>query len=223
MLSTALHPTRVITSREGLAEARKKTSTAWTTMTVAAVLTALYALHFILGTPPGNPIVKERLVGSASGLLHVICGLLALIIGPMQFRKTLTREHPKVHIWLGRIYMFCILFSGISALKVSFKALGYPIGNAGFALLATVWIYTASRGLYAILRGDVLSHTKWMTRNFALTYAAPVLRVLLPLMMAVGMDGKLALSINGYLSWIPNIIFAEVLIRKRVIKLVGGL
>ena len=192
-------------------------------MTFGAVITACYALYFIFGTPPGNPIVKERLMGSASGRFHVACGLLALFAGPSQFRKTWTRKYPKMHIALGRVYVFCIVFSGISALKVSYYALGYPIGNAGFGLLASAWLYTAYRGLWAILRGDTFAHTKWMMRNFALTYAAPVLRVFLPLMIAMGMDGKLALSINGYLSWIPNHIVVEMYIRRKGTKLTGGL
>lgn len=197
-------------------------ATAWTVMTGAAMITAAYAINFVFGTPPGDPRVKKRLVGSAYGLFHVICGLLALIIGPIQFRKTWRVQYPKWHIWAGRVYMFCILFSGISAFKVSFGALGYPIGNAGFALLAGAWLYTAYMGLIAILRGNVLLHEKWMTRNFALTYAAPVLRVYLPLMIVLGMDGKLALSINGYLCWIPNLIYAEKYIRRNSIKLAVG-
>ncbi|PNS16207.1 Lid2 complex component lid2 [Sphaceloma murrayae] len=184
-------------------------------MTGLALITAAYALVFMFGMPPGNPIVRRRMMGSYSGRYHVACGFLALVIGPAQLLDDWRRRYPLLHVWAGRIYMVCILFSSVAGFKVSIGALAHPIGNAGFSVLATAWLYTAIRGWTSIRKGNIVAHRDWMLRNFALTYAAPTLRVLLPSMILLGMDGRLALSINGYLCWIPNLIFIESRIKKK--------
>ncbi|MGI3780961.1 MAG: DUF2306 domain-containing protein, partial [Janthinobacterium lividum] len=72
-------------------------------------------------------------------------------------------------------------------------------------------------------RGDVASHRAWMIRSFALTYAAPTLRfwlfaLLIPQLL-LGVDFPQAYT-NAYapvpfLAWIPNLVIAEFMIRRR--------
>lgn len=52
-----------------------------------------------------------------------------------------------------------------------------------------------------------------MARNFSLTYAAVMLRWQLPLFVSFGMEIEPALTLTGFTSWIPNMIFAEWWIR----------
>ncbi|KAH8594124.1 hypothetical protein B0O99DRAFT_626003 [Bisporella sp. PMI_857] len=185
------------------------TSTRWNWMAGAAFLTWLYALNFLVGMPPGDPIVKKRLTTTVSGLAHVIGGMTAMVLGPFQLLGTLRESKPKIHIWLGRIYAAAVVAGGLGGFQVSIGALAYPLGNAFFSLLATVWLITIAFGMLSIWNGDVAEHKKWMMRNFSLTYAAVTLRFQLPLMIICGMDSKLALSINGLSSWVPNLIFVE--------------
>ena len=64
---------------------------------------------------------------------------------------------------------------------------------------------------------DVKAHGGWMTRNYALTCAAIMLRVYTAIA-----DGALGITdtndsfvVIGWLAWVPNLIFAQWLINRR--------
>jgi hypothetical protein len=48
-----------------------------------------------------------------------------------------------------------------------------------------------------------------MTRNFALTFAAVMLRLYLPIAVAAGADFELAYAIIAWLCWVPNLLVAD--------------
>src|SRR4051794_24369651 len=48
---------------------------------------------------------------------HTICGVTALLAGPVQFSSRVRRDHPKFHRALGRIYAIAVFigaFTGIA-------------------------------------------------------------------------------------------------------------
>ena len=53
-----------------------------------------------------------------------------------------------------------------------------------------------------------------MVRNFALTFAAVMLRLYLPASMVAGGDFGLAYSVIAWLCWVPNVFVAEVLFNR---------
>ena len=53
-----------------------------------------------------------------------------------------------------------------------------------------------------------------MTRSFALTYAAVMLRIYLPLAMIVGLDFAQAYPAIAWLCWVPNLAVAQLLIAR---------
>jgi hypothetical protein len=67
----------------------------------------------------------------------------------------------------------------------------------------------------AIRGGKVAEHRKWMFRNFALTFAAVMLRVYLPLSMAARLDFASSYAAIAWLCWVPNLVFAEWWLRRR--------
>ena len=74
---------------------------------------------------------------------------------------------------------------------------------------------------YATIRKrDILAHRDWMTRSFALTLAAVTLRIYVPLASSVWhWHPEFVVESSAWLSWIPNLIVAEVLIRTKAIKI----
>ncbi|KAJ5407750.1 hypothetical protein N7509_001633 [Penicillium cosmopolitanum] len=182
----------------------------WWIMAIPALPVSAYAFYFIFYTPSGNRPTRTRMLSSIHGYIHIIAGGVAMLLGPIQFVEKVRRLYPSVHRWVGRVYAAAIFASGLCGLQVSMDSNAYPIGDYGFAILAILWMATMTMGLRTIWSGDVSGHREWMIRNFALTYAAVMLRWQLALMILFyRMTLPAALTIAAYSCWIPNIIFAE--------------
>lgn len=154
---------------------------------------------------------------------HVALGAVALLIGPLQFARGLRERFPRAHRLLGSISVGAIILASLAGLVISPLTSAGPIGTLGFGILAVLWATFALLGLRAILRRDLRAHRAWMTRTFALTYAAVTLRLWIPILMMVfiasgtGPDKAFAAAyaIVPFLSWVPNLIVAEWLMRRR--------
>jgi uncharacterized membrane protein YozB (DUF420 family) len=94
--------------------------------------------------------------------------------------------------------------------------------------LAVLWLWTGWNAYSSIRKGDVKSHREWMTRSFALTFAAVMLRLWLGTLIATQLPfletryaGDFdALFVEVYrvvmwLCWVPNLIIAEMIIQRR--------
>ncbi|PLB36878.1 DUF2306 domain-containing protein [Aspergillus candidus] len=181
----------------------------WYITTIAALLTSCYVLIFISGTPRGGPAVKQRVLSNPGGWSHILGGLISMTIGPFQFLITFNKQSPAIHRWLGRAYMTAVAAGGVGSLSLCVTTVAYPAGAWGFAALGTVWLATAAFGWQAARRKDYARHREWMLRNFALTYAAVMLRWQLPLLLWWGYSVEEALTITGFSCWAPNVVFME--------------
>ncbi len=157
--------------------------------------------------------------------LHIAAGALALIVGPFQFWRGLRDRMPRVHRTTGRIYLIAVAIGGVAGVVIApFSPAGW-VGLFGFGALGVLWLVTGWRAYRSIRRRDVASHQAWMIRNYALTFAAVTLRIWLPLMLLtplwLGMPWEFesafanAYAAVPFLAWLPNLIVAEWLIRRR--------
>lgn len=161
----------------------------------------------------------------AAFYVHIVGGATALVVGPLQFWRGLRNRVPRVHRWLGRTYLVAVGVGAISGLLIAPSSPAGYVGFFGFGALAALWAITGWRAYRAIRRRDVPSHQAWMIRNYALTYAAVMLRLWLPLLLlaplALGMPWEFdsafanAYAAVPFLCWLPNLVFAEWLIRRR--------
>ena len=168
----------------------------------------------------GRPAVVQ-----AAFYAHIVAGGLALVAGPFQFWRGLRDRHRSVHRWIGRTYLAAVAIAGVSGLVMApFSEAGFA-GFFGFGTLAVLWLATGWQAYRAIRRRDVASHRAWMMRNFALTYAAVTLRLWLGVLITVqalpGGDFDFeaafanAYAVVPFLAWLPNLVVAEWLIRRR--------
>jgi uncharacterized membrane protein len=158
-----------------------------------------------------HPDMQANFLAHSTGIYtHAFASILALVLGPFQFSARLREKHTDLHRWLGRSYLAVgVLVGGLSGLYMSQYAFGGPVAKSGFAVLAVLWLYTGWRAYLAIRRGAVAEHRKWMVRNFALTFAAVMLRLYLPASMAAGLGFAAAYPVIAWLCWVPNVLFAE--------------
>jgi len=85
----------------------------------------------------------------------------------------------------------------------------------GFGMLAVLWLFTSAMAYVRIRQRNIQSHREWMIRSFALTFAAVMLRIWLPLFVGVWkIDFVQAFDTISWLCWVPNMLVAEVLVNQ---------
>ncbi|GGM72913.1 DUF2306 domain-containing protein [Dactylosporangium sucinum] len=159
--------------------------------------------------------------------VHIVSAGLALAVGPFQFAKAIRRRYLNLHRWIGRTYLISIAFASASGLVMAAYSSAALVGFFGFGSLAVLWAWTSYRGYRAVRARDLASHQAWMIRSFALTFAAPTLRLWLGVLIGVQLlAGRCATAdvdqmfadayaAVPFLCWLPNIVVAELMIRRR--------
>jgi len=154
------------------------------------------------------------LANTAAIVAHVVGGVLALLLGPIQFVPAIRRRWPRIHRWIGRGYLGGIALGGVAGLWMAQLAYGGPVAQLGFTGLALAWLTASATALLRIRAGDVAGHRAWMIRSFALTFAAVTLRLWLPLLAVVGVAFEPGYAAVAWLSWVPNLLVAEWIVRR---------
>jgi uncharacterized membrane protein len=119
-------------------------------------------------------------------LPHVITGVVALGLGPLQFSNTVRRWNPDVHRWLGRIYVVAALVSSLLALYI---VMVYETPNNRWVMgaMAGLWFLTTACAWISALRRDFIQHKLWVGRSYGLTFTFVATRFL-PDLVWPGMD-----------------------------------
>lgn len=146
---------------------------------------------------------------------------MALLLGPFQFIKKLRNKYLKWHRRMGKAYLVSVLFlAGPSGLFMAFYAEGGLVASIGFSMMAIVWIFTTYMAYETIRKKNIEAHKAWMTRSFAMTFAAVTLRLYVPIASAVfHVPGHIVEASSAWVSWLPNLLMAELLlliIRKKL-------
>jgi uncharacterized membrane protein len=201
-----------------------------------AFLVAVYGfVQYFVFSPQSAGIVKlQQLAANVPYdswviflTFHVAGSALALLLGPFQFSKKLLARK-KVHRTIGILYMLGILIGGVSGLYVSAYALGGIVSQIGFTCLDLAWLFTTYMGYKRIREQKVAEHKQWMMRSFALTFAGVTLRIWLVVLAFLFIDVSQLnnptsvpadfLSVYrwcAWMCWVPNLLLAEILIRRR--------
>lgn len=233
---TELPPHPADAANSGTAPARRTgTRVGWTWIALSSLAIAVYAvvpyltasLAELSESGAGLAGTYEPLPTAiqAAFYAHIVAGGVAIIAGPFQFWRGLRDRHRSVHRAIGRTYLTAVAIAGVAALvMVPFNDAGL-VGFFGFGTMAVLWLVSGWRAYRAIRLGDVSNHRAWMMRNFALTYSAVTLRlwigVLIGVQLIPGGDPDFgAVFDNAYaavpfLAWLPNLVVAEWLIRRR--------
>src|SRR6185436_17080929 len=117
----------------------------WAMMLLMAMFVSLLVSRY-LSLDPDVFFPEQRavyLANLAVLITHIVASMLALIIGPFQFLPAIRKgRRIMVHRWLGRTYLFGVLFGGLGGLYMARLAYGGIISELGFTALAILWLYT---------------------------------------------------------------------------------
>lgn len=145
---------------------------------------------------------------------HIVLGGLALLTGWTQFSPRLRRKRMGLHRGLGKIYVVTVLISGLCAIFIAQFATGGFSNVLGFSLMGLTWVATTALAYRAIRRGQVAAHYRYMMYSYAVCFSAVTLRIWLPSLTALLGDFTTAYRIVGWLSWVPNLLVAYLLIER---------
>lgn len=158
---------------------------------------------------------------------HIFLAFIALVLGPFQFIRGVRQKSPGVHRAIGRIYLICVLMSGIAGFGVGLFTIDFTRQTA-FLMLDILWLLSAWKAYRAIRLRRIVRHSIWMTRNYALTLVAVVARIIVPLSILVRLlRGQISLPLNisevldttlgagVWLALVLNIVLVEWLILRQ--------
>lgn len=154
----------------------------WSLVAIAAIAIGLYAvppyatLDPLWSRIPLNEVFTSHMLWLS---IHAIPSGLALIIGPFQFMPALRNRWPKAHRLTGRAYLGCVVLGSIAAISATFMTTAGFAAQVGFSLLIMGWLFSAWHAYRAARERRFADHRIWMIRNYALTFAAVLLRVFL--------------------------------------------
>jgi Predicted membrane protein (DUF2306) len=191
---------------------------------ILSALIAIYAFQY-LSFEKTNFLKDKATVLGANNLwltafyFHILFGGIALFFGGFQFSKTLRKKYMFLHRKIGVLYVVSVFLSSIAGFILALFANGGFFTQIGFGTLAISWFFSNYKAYATIRRGLIIEHQQWMTRNYALTFAAVTLRIWIPFLLIVfKLNFIEAYKIVAWLCWLPNIIVAEFLVRKYLQK-----
>ncbi len=150
---------------------------------------------------------------------HVFTSILVLPAGFTQFNGTFFTK--AWHRRAGMIYILTVLFiTAPTGFLMGLHANGGLASKASFVLLSSLWFITTLLALVTAKKQRFVDHGEWMLYSYALTLSAITFRLI-----ALGFDvfdihvpPREVYVTTAWLSWVPNLVIAHLLIKKGFIK-----
>jgi hypothetical protein len=206
-------------------------SIAW----VSAAIFALYIVAFYAGAVADGAAKRwnetlprlyepDAMVATIGMGAHFITGAILLLLGPIQLIRAVRESMPRLHRWLGRLYVAAALIAGLGGLV--FIAVNGTVGgtpmNVGFGLYGALVVVAAVEAIRHARARRFDEHRAWAIRLFALVVGSWLYRMDYGFwkMLAHGaghtktFDGPFDVVMTFFF-YVPNLIVAEVFIRAR--------
>jgi uncharacterized membrane protein len=196
--------------------ARRLAGPGWVIMTLACIYIAITVSRYLTFDPKVYfPQQLEPYLQHEFALgVHVLSGILALLIGPLQFVRRLRHRFVPVHRFMGATYVASATALGVTGLILAPTAYTGRVASAGFTVLDLLMLFTTWTAVRMIMAGRYGEHRRWMIRSFSLIMAGVMLRVWSPIydgLAAVGIvdfSFETAYAAIAWLCWVPNLLLA---------------
>lgn len=200
---------------------------------LSGVIFAAYIVAFFGGTLVGGEAYRwnealpdlydpsSRLSTSAIGG-HFVAGSILVLLGPVQLIGRLRRSIPRLHRWLGRIYVVSAAAAGVGGLAfiVGQGTIGGTLMDVGFGLYGALMVLSATMSYLHARSGRYHSHRAWAIRLFALTIGSWLYRIEYGAWFLLSrISGPMAEfsdwfdAVMVFFFYVPNLIVAEFVIR----------
>lgn len=195
----------------------------WVVFGSLCIIFSFYPVQYFLADEPIALLTSKsaELLANAfytfSFYSHISLGGIALLIGWVQFSKKLRAKYLNVHRTIGKIYVGSVLISGPFGFYIALHASGGLSPKLGFSIGAVIWVLFTYLALATVRKGNIAAHKRWMTYSYAGTFGAVTLRLWLPILIMIFGNFTQAYGVVAWLSWLPNVLVAYLLIHKKTI------
>lgn len=126
---------------------------------------------------PATGLDADFALHSALTLVHIVPGLLFMVLGPLQFWPRLRNRRPRLHRWMGRVFLVSGMIIGVTALLMSPRmAIGGANETAATTFFAVIFLFALIKAYLAIRSRRIVAHREWMIRAFAVGLAVATIR-----------------------------------------------
>ncbi|MBC7488247.1 MAG: DUF2306 domain-containing protein [Cytophagaceae bacterium] len=156
--------------------------------------------------------------------IHISTSLIVLFTGIFQFVNYLLVHYPRLHRVFGKTYLVTVLFlSAPSGLIMSFYANGGLWSKISFVCVSLLWWLFSFIAYQKIKKRKIEQHINFMIRSYALTLSAISLRLYVVFLPHIfHLHSHEMYTLVAWLSWVPNLLIAEWIIRSQFFQRVEG-
>lgn len=199
-----------------MSNAAKPWSPLWRAVLVLLTLqiAATTALRYLTGSQAAPPPVLANAYADPFLLIHAVSGMIALLLGPVQFVRRLRERLPALHRATGKAYVAACAIAAPSGFMLALGTTAGPVAATAFALQAMLLPVFVALGVHAAIHRRIRAHGEWMLRAYALIAGAITLRLTLPAGMIAGYDFLPVYQASAWLAWTINLSLAEWHIRR---------
>jgi hypothetical protein len=155
---------------------------------------------------PGMPAFPEEEFARNAllTLVHILPGLLFVVLGLLQFIKSIRFRWPHVHRWTGRIVLASGILIGITGMIMGFKM---PVSGVSLTsattLFGALFLFSLVKGFLHIRHRHIALHREWMIRAFAIGLAVTTTRPIMGIFFATSpLTGLTVEDFFGTALWI---------------------
>lgn len=141
---------------------------------------------------------------------HIAFGTIAILTVALQVWPWLRKQHPAVHRWSGRVYVFggaipSVIIAFVITPLSAFPTIGTTLGGV-FWLVSTVMGYVRAR------QRRWTEHRRWMLYSFAMTLNVVWGRVLMVVLPLTPIDATVqghAFEATPWVGWVINLVLVQ--------------
>jgi uncharacterized membrane protein len=147
----------------------------WVALGITALFVFITSELLLVADYPMYHAYRLQVIADRHLLIpHTLSGVMALLIGPIQFSSRFRQRHLKLHRVLGRIYVVSVFIGSFTGIAL---AAGRP-GLPGTSMQAAAWMVCTVAAFVTARNRQIAVHRQWMARSYAVTFTFVSSRVL---------------------------------------------
>lgn len=147
----------------------------WISLGLTALFVFITSEVFLVFDYPMYHAYRLQVIADRGLLIpHTLAGILALLIGPINFSTRIRKRYVRLHRVLGRIYVISVFVGASTGVALASGRPGFP-GTCG---QAAAWVVCTTAAFLTARNRQIVQHRQWMARSYAVTFTFVSSRVL---------------------------------------------